>query len=63
MDTDRKGQFDPLNTRNYAKGGEFDSDPGFAVRVKAGSGASTSPFSRCLAGQVLKEIWYFFSGC
>ncbi len=50
MDTDRKGQFDPLNTRNYAKGGEFDSDPGFAVRVKAGSGASTSPFSRCLAG-------------
>ena len=49
MDTDRKGQFDPLNTRNYAKGGEFDSDPGFAVRVKAGSGASTSPFSRCLA--------------
>ena len=31
-----------------ANGAEFNNDPGFAVRVKARSGASACPYSRCL---------------
>ena len=31
--------------------GRFDNDPGFTFRVKARSGASACPFSRCLAGK------------
>ena len=47
----------PPNTRNDDNGAEFSSDFGFTFRVKASSGASACPCSRCLV--CLAGKWRF----
>ena len=43
-----KNSSTPPDTRTHANGAELNNDPGFADRVKARSGASAGPYSRCL---------------